>query len=157
MLYLLLTVPGLAAQNAEHVAGNDFERSENREAYLALGRVGLSSGSLDLDQILVTLDTGVRAHVELLLRQHQGEPSLSLEQANESLAKVLWRARSERNERLQREVRSLILDAREQGDAEAVLSYTKMASELVEKLREIDRQAHALTMAGRWRNREARW
>jgi len=156
-LYMLLKLPTLLVESKTSISEDDFSDTENRELLLALRESVKERRCVDLTEFVAGLDTSLQGRVEWLLSQQQGKPSLSLEQAEESFAKAVWRMRRERNERLQKECGSLISDAQERGDSEAVRNYGDIMSRLMVEKRDIDRRAHAVTLVGRGRDEEVRW
>ena len=156
-LYVLLKAPGLLVENKIGLCEDDFVETENREVFLALEDSIRQYGSTDLARFMAELDTSLQSHVEWLLERLQERPLLSPEQAQESLAKAVWRMRRERTELLEAECSSLILDAQERGDSEAIRNYGEVMSRLMTQKRDIDRQAHAATLVGRWRDGEVPW
>jgi len=156
-LYMLLKLPTLLVESKTSISEDDFLDTENRELLLALRESVKKRRCVDLTEFVAGLDTSLQGRVEWLLNQQQGKPSLSLEQAEESFAKAVWRMRRERNERLQKECGSLISDAQERGDSDAVRNYGDIMSRLIVAKRDIDRRAHAVTLVGRGRDEEVRW
>jgi len=156
-LYMLLKLPTLLVESKTSISENDFWDTENRELLLALRELVKKRGHVDLTEFVAGLDTSLQGRVEWLLNQQQGQPSLSLEQAEESFAKAVWRMRRERNERLQKECGSLILEAQERGDSDAVRTYGDIMSQLIVEKRDIDRRSHAVTLVGRGRDEAVRW
>lgn len=156
-LFLALTVPAILAESKTSVSEDDFVDTENREVFLALREAVQELGVTDTAEFVAGLDRSLQGRVELLLSQQAGKPSLSLEQAAESFAKAVWRMRRERNEHLQQECSSLILDAQERADSDAIRSYGEIMSRLMIAQRDIDRQAHAATLVGRWRDEAVSW
>ncbi|MCG2770009.1 MAG: DNA primase [Chloroflexota bacterium] len=156
-LYMLLKLPTLLVESKTSISEDDLWDTENRELLLALRESVKKRGCVDLTEFVAGLDTSLQGRVEWLLNQQQGKPSLSLEQAEESFAKAVWRMRRERSERLQKECGSLISDAQERGDSDAVRNYGDIMSRLIVEKRDIDRRAHAVTLVGRGRDEEVRW
>jgi len=156
-LYMLLKLPVLLSESKTSISEDDFLDTENRELLVALRESVKKRGCVDLTEFVVGLDTSLQSRVEWLLNQQQEKPSLSLEQAEESFAKAVWRMRRERNERLQKQCGSLILDAQERGDSSAIRDYGVIMTRLVVEKRDIDRRTHAATLVGRGRDEEMLW
>ena len=154
LLSLLLESPALSVESRVDLSEDDFFDTENREVFAALREWVREHGEMDQAGFVAGLDTSLQGRVELLQSQQRGEPPLSLAQAEESFAKAVWRMRRERSERLQHECSSLILDAQERGDSEAIRSYGEVMSRLLIEKRDIDRRVHAVTLTGRWQSEE---
>jgi DNA primase len=148
---LLYAFPGLLveARDVANLRPEAFSESLHRGAYEALlaqaEREGLRADPVG------ALDTPLRGHVESLLHALGEGPPLSLETAREDLVKSAIRLRQVHLTRFLRELRFLLEDAQEAGDAEQVHQLNALIDRCTKEHLEIHRQSYAVTLLGRSR------
>ncbi|NLG27846.1 MAG: DNA primase [Chloroflexi bacterium] len=125
-----------------------FSDSRNRACFETLAGASGSGQAAD------ALDSELRAHVESLLLRLKADPPLQPEEAREDAVKCALRLRRDRMTQLLRELRFVLQDAQEQDDPELVRSVQAQIEALGRAQLQLDRQAHAATLAGRKEARE---
>jgi DNA primase len=125
-----------------------FSDSRNRVCFETL------AGASDSAQAADALDSELRAHVESLLQRLKADPPLQPEEAREDAVKCALRLRRDRMTQRLRELRFMLQDAQEQDDPEMVRNVQAQIEALGREQLQLDRRAHAATLAGRKEARE---
>ncbi len=148
---LLYAYPGLVvdARDVARLRPDVFRHATNRAAYDAICALYEREGASHAPT--GSLDTALRGHVESLLHALEEGPSLSLDTAREDLVKSAIRLRQVQLSEFLRELRFLLQDAQEQGDAEQVRQLNVLIDRCTKEHLEIHRQSYAVTLLGRSR------
>ncbi len=154
---LLYANPALLGDVVEVVplAEEAFQGVLDRQAYTALGLWYSMSPEERSPDPLDALDTDLQAHVESALRALRSGPPLSLESAREDLIKCAIRLRMSFLSRSLNDLRFVLEDAQEEGDAERVQDANAHIEQLTKDYLEVHRLFHAVSLVGRGRQNPA--
>jgi len=133
------------------LSGECFDDVRNAAAFEALMRCRDGAGEDVAAQALALLDTAFGGQVELPIRSLGEAPPLSADAAHEEIVKSAIRLRQAYLSRMLDELRFVLQDAQQEGDAQRVREILGQIDCLTKDYRELHRRSYAISMVGRAR------